>query len=412
MLKTQCLPVLIWVDDFIAQKYNRMMKIKKAFKFRLKPTGIQAQQLHEFAGSTRFLWNKALDLNLQRLNAKRSILYYQELDFWLKLWKRSEEYGFLKKCPAHILQQKLRDLERAFKDGFDKKQPNKRLPKFKKRGVNDSFRFPEPKQIKLDYQHITLPKLGRIRFYRSCAIVGEIKNVTVSRQAGHWYIAIQVELELQSQPSTVSSQAIGLDLGIKQFLTTSTGEHQSPVNSFRQGEKRLGILQRQLSRKKRFSSNWKKQRKKITIWHQKIANIRRDFQHKLSTNICKNHGMIVVEALNIKGMSKSASGDIESPGKQVAAKSGLNKSILDQGWYEFKRQLEYKSYWRGGIVVEVNPQYTSQRCSNCHYVDAQNRQTQEKFVCLQCHNEMNADVNAAKNILAAGHAVMACGASA
>ena len=388
------------------------MKIKKAFKFRLKPTLAQVSKLHEFAGSTRFLWNKALDLNLRRLKQKQPILYYQELDFWSKLWKQSEEYGFLNACPAHILQQKLRDLERAFRDCFDKKQPNKRLPKFKKRGVNDSFRFPAPKQIKLEYQHITLPKLGRIRFYRSREIVGEIKNVTVSRQADHWYLSIQVEVELESQKAVTPSPSIGLDLGIKHFVTTSAGEHRSPVNSFRQHEKRLGQLQRQLSRKKRFSSNWKKQRRKIALLHQKIANIRRDFQHKLSTHLCKNHAMIVVEALNIKNMSQSASGDVENPGRQVAAKSGLNKSILDQGWYEFRRQLDYKSNWRGGLVVEVNPQYTSQRCSNCQYIDAQNRQTQEKFVCLKCHNEMNADVNAAKNILAAGHAVMACGASA
>ena len=171
ILKTQCLTAIIWFDIFMGQEYNRTMKIKKAFKFRLKPTSTQAQKFLEFAGTSRFLWNKALSLNLQRLKQKQPILYYQELDFWSKLWKQSEEYGFLKECPAHILQQKLRDLEHAFRDAFDKKQPNKRLPTFKKRGLNDSFRFPEPKQIKLEYQHITLPKLGKIRFYRSCDMV-------------------------------------------------------------------------------------------------------------------------------------------------------------------------------------------------------------------------------------------------
>ena len=122
--------------------------------------------------------------------------------------------------------------------------------------------------------------------------------------------------------------------------------------------------------------------------------------------------MIVVEALKIKNMSKSASGTVDNPGKNVSAKSGLNKSILDQGWYEFRRQLDYKSTWRGGHVVEVPPQYTSQRCSSCQHIDALSRQSQEKFACIKCHKQMNADVNAAKNILAAGHAVLACGASA
>ena len=286
------------------------------------------------------------------------------------------------------------------------------MPIFKKRGINDSFRFPEPKQIKLEYQHISLPQLGRIRFYRSCAIFGDIKNVTITKKADRWYLSIQVECELASQVSQTATKAIGIDLGIKQFLTTSDGEHQAPVNSFRRKEKRLKKLQRQLSRKQLFSSNWKKHKRKIVVLHQKIAHIRQDFQHKLSTKICKNHAIIVVEDLKIKNMSKSARGTLENPGKNVAAKAGLNKSICDQGWYEFRRQLEYKSYWRGGIVIEVNPQYTSQRCSHCQYIDARNRQSQEKFLCLQCQHEMHADVNAARNILAAGHAVMACGASA
>lgn len=366
----------------------------------------------QYAGATRFLWNKCLRLNLDRLKQKQHILYYQELDFWSKLWKKSDEYGFLKYCPAHILQQKLRDLERAFKDAFDKRQPNKRLPKFKKRGQHDSFRYPAPQQIKLEYRHIILPKLGRIRFYRSRDIVGEIKNVTVSRQTGLWYISIQVETELKTTALNRGNTSVGLDMGITHFVTTSNGDHHSPVNSFRQHEKKLARLQRQLSRKQRFSNNWKKQVERIAKCHRRVADIRRDFQHKLSTHLCKNHAMIVMEALKIRNMSQSAKGDLENPGKNVAAKSGLNKSILDQGWYEFKRQLDYKSHWRGGIAVEVNPQYTSQRCSNCNHIDAQNRQSQSKFVCMKCHTEMNADVNAAKNILAAGHAVMACGAGA
>ena len=388
------------------------MKIKKAFKFRLKPTSVQSQKLVEFAGQTRFLWNKALSLNLRRLKQKQPILYYQELDFWTKLWKKSDEYGFLKACPAQILQQKLRDLERAFRDAFDKKQPHKRLPKFKKRGVHDSFRFPQPKQVKLEYQHITLPKVGRMRFYRSQDIKGEIRNYTVTRQGGQWYVSIQVEVELVSAQTKPIATSIGLDMGIKHFLTTSEGCHEAGPNSFRRFKKRLAIKQRRLSKKKKFSANWKKATQKVVRTHQKIVNIRRDFQHKLSTKICKNHAVIVVEALKIKNMSKSASGTIDSPGKQVSAKSGLNKAILDQGWYEFRRQLEYKAYWRGGMVLKINPQYTSQRCSNCQYEDEKNRQAQEKFVCLRCHHTLNADVNAARNILVAGHAMMARGASA
>jgi len=388
------------------------MIIRKAYKFRLKPSKDQLSKMVSFAGHTRFLWNKALALNLSRLKNKHPILYYQELDFWSKLWKQSEDYGFLRECPAHILQQKLRDLERAFKDCFDKKQLNKRLPRFKKRGQGDSFRYPAPNQVKLDDRHITFPKLGRMRFYRSQAIKEKIKNYTLSRRGQHWFVSIQVEMDIRPEKSSQLTTAIGLDMGIKHFLTTSEGEHVAPRNSFRKLEKNLAIKQRRLSRKKRFSENWKKAKNKVNKVHQKIADARRDFQHKLSTKISKNHAMIVVEALKIKNMSKSASGTVDNPGKNVSAKSGLNKSILDQGWYEFRRQLDYKSTWRGGHVVEVPPQYTSQRCSSCQHIDALSRQSQEKFACIKCHKQMNADVNAAKNILAAGHAVLACGASA
>lgn len=376
------------------QAYNRYMKIRKAYKFRLKPSKDQCQQMVSFAGHTRFLWNTALALNFSRLKNKHRILYYQELDFWSKLWKKSEEYSFLRECPAHILQQKLKDLDRAFRDAFDKKQPNKRMPKFKKRLQGDSFRFPAPSQVNQEYRHITFPKLGRIRFYRSRAIEGAIKNYTISRRGQHWYVSIQVEMELSSEVRVSTSKPIGLDMGVKYFVTTSEGEQVLPKNSFRRLEKQLAIKQRRFSRKKRFSENWKKARNKVNKIHQKITDVRRDFQHKLSTKICKNHAIIVVEALKIKNMSRSARGTVDQPGSNVNAKSGLNKSILDQGWYEFRRQLEYKSAWRNGLVVEVAAQYTSQRCSCCQHVARENRQTQEKFACIQCHKKMNAeDVN-------------------
>jgi len=252
------------------------------------------------------------------------------------------------------LQQKLRDLERAFKDGFDKKQKNKCLPKYKKRGLHDSFRFPSPQQVKLEYQHVTFPKLGRMRFYRSRAMEGEIKNYTVSRQGKHWTVAIQVEVELKSTTvATKATSVIGLDLGVKHFVTTSNGDHQAPVNSFRRFEKQLAIKQGQQSKKKKFSANWRKANEEVIRIHQRIANIRRDFQHKLSTEICKNHAIIVVEALKIKNMSRSARGSLDNPGQQVAAKSGLNKSILDQGWYEFRRQGNYSPVIANELASEA-----------------------------------------------------------
>ena len=387
------------------------MRVKKAYRFRLKTTEGIEKTLSLYAGHCRFVWNKCLGLNLSRLQAGHRILRYFEMDFWSKQWKASEDYGFLKEIPAHLIQQKLRDLDRAFSDAFDKTQPGKRLPRFKKRGRQDSFRFPEPKQIRLSHRRIHLPKLGGLRFHQSRPVVGDLRSVTISRQGRHWYVSLQVEQEVAAR-AHAGAAAVGIDLGIVKFATLSTGEKIESPNSFRRWEKRLGRAQRKLARKRKFSGRWKRQVGRIQKIHERIRDIRRDFLHKATTEISKNHAMIVVEDLQVKNMSRSASRDIENPGRQVAAKSGLNKSILDQGWSEFRRQLDYKLTWQGGLLIKVEPQYTSQRCSRCLHTSKESRRTQSEFVCVFCGFSMDADENAAKNILAAGHAVMARGASA
>ena len=194
-------------------------------------------------------------------------------------------------------------------------------------------------------------------------------------------------------------------MGITHFATLSDGTHVEALNSFRKHEMKLARLQRKLSKKQRLSSNWQKQKRKLQKHHRKIANVRKDFLHKLSTTISKNHAMVVMEDLQIKNMSRSASGTIEQPGRNVSAKRGLNKAILDQGWFEFRRQLTYKLAWRGGKLIAISPQYTSQTCNHCGYTDKANRKTQAQFICTACGFEANADHNAALNILAAGHAV-------
>ena len=389
------------------------MIVRKAFKFRLKPSDDQLQKIHEYSGHCRFLWNKILSMNLERLENKHKLIWYYEICHWLTLWKKSEEYGFLKDAPSQCLQQKIKDLDKAFKDTFDKKQPLKRIPKFKRRGLNDSIRFPEPKHIQIENRRIKLPKLGWMGFYKSQSIDGTIKNATVTRCAGKWYISIQVEQEVNQQVHPADG-AIGIDLGIKKFVACSNGNYFDSANAFKKLQSKLAKSQRCLAKKKRFSENWKNQKRKIQKIHSNICNTRRDFQHKLSTNLSKNHAMIVTEALKINNMSKSASGTIEAPGKNVRAKSGLNRSILDQGWSEFKRQLKYKLEWLGGVYVEVNPAYTSQKCFSCACIDKNNRpkKKQSKFYCISCGHTENADINAAKNILAAGHAVLACGEDA
>ena len=277
--------------------------------------------------------------------------------------------------------------------------------------MGDGFRFPEPKHIQVKHKKIKLPKLGWIKFYQSRAIDGNIKNATVTHSAGHWYVSIQVELDIGT-PAHTGTSAIGIDMGINKYVALSTGAYEDPINPFKKYQDKLAQAQQRLSKKKKFSENWKKQKKRIQKIHSKIAHVRKDFQHKLSTKLSNSHAMIVVEALKIGNMSRSASGTLDDPGKNVKAKSGLNKSILDQAWGEFKRQIGYKLVWKGGIYLEVPAPYTSQTCSVCGEKDKASRQSQERYVCTSCGYEANADINAAKNILAAGHAVLACGEDA
>ena len=162
---------------------------------------------------------------------------------------------------------------------------------------------------------------------------------------------------------------------------------------------------------KKGSGNWKKQRKKISRLHHTIRNVRKDFLHKLSTEVSENQARVYIEELQIRNMSASARGTIEDPGRNIRAKAGLNKSILDQGWFEFRNQLRYKLCWEGGKLVEVDSRYTSQRCSSCGHTEKENRRSQAVFKCQACGHEENADVNAAKNILTVGRTGLACSAN-
>lgn len=198
-------------------------------------------------------------------------------------------------------------------------------------------------------------------------------------------------------------------MGIARFATLSDGTYYEPLNSFRRLDRRLAKEQRKLSRKVKFSSNWHKQKDAVTRLHIRIANARNDYLHKLSAAISKNHALVVLEDLKVSNMSASAKGTIDCHGRNVKQKAGLNKSILDQGWFEFRRQLDYKLFWRGGMLITVPPQYTSQKCPICQFVSSDNRKSQTVFRCVDCGYTNNADHVAAINILAAGHAVSACG---
>lgn len=381
------------------------MQRLQAFKFEVRPNGGQQRQMRRFAGSCRFVYNRALALQKARHEAGEKRLGYAGLCKELAAWKQAPETEWLALAPSQPLQQALKDLERAYTNFFEGRAA---FPVFKKRGRHDAFRFPQGVKLDPGNARIFLPKLGWMRYRKSREVVGTVKNVTVSQEAGRWYVAIQTEREVPESRHPSTSMA-GMDMGVARFATLSDGSTVEPLDSFRKLEKRLAHEQRKLARKVKFSRNWKKQKARIAKIHRQIGNARNDFLHKASTAISKNHAMIVVEDLNVACMSRSAKGTADDPGKNVRAKSGLNKSILDQGWGAFRRMLEYKLQWRGGEVLAVHPAYTSRTCSACGHESAGNRRTQAKFRCIACGHTMHADHNAARNILAAGHAVLACG---
>jgi putative transposase len=382
------------------------MQRLQAFKFELMPTGEQARKMRQFAGACRFVYNKALALQRENLEAGGKFIGYVGMAKHLTAWRNSTETPWLKDAPVHTSQCALKDLDRAFDNFFEKRTD---FPRFKRKGMRDSFRYPDAKQIRLDRENgrISLPKLGYIRYRNSRMVPGEVRSATVSLRAGKWYVSILTKREVE-QP-VPHGPAVGIDVGVARFATLSDGTFIAPLSSFRKHEQRLGKYQRRMARKVKGSSNWKKAKARVQRIHAHIANARNDFLHKASNTISKNHAMIAVEDLQVRNMSRSAKGSAETPGRNVRAKSGLNKSILDQGWFEFRRQLEYKTAWRGGFFAAVPPQNTSRTCPCCSHISADNRRTQALFACIKCGHEANADHVGAINVLERGQRLLACG---
>jgi putative transposase len=378
------------------------MQRLQAFKYELMPDGEQERDMRRFAGSCRFVYNKALSMQKALFEQGKKKLGYAGLCKAITEWRNSAETPWLSDSPVHPLQQSLKDLERAYKNFFEKRAE---FPKFKRKGHSDSFRYPDPKQIKLDQgnNRIFLPKLGWVRYRNSREVLGEIRNVTVSGKQGKWYVSIQTEREVDRP--VPRGRIVGIDVGIARFATLSDGSFFEPLNSFRRLETALRKAQQAMSRKKKFSKNWIKAKARVQRIHARIANARRDYLNKTSTTISQNHAIVCIEDLQVRNMSKSAAGSIETPGTNVRAKSGLNKSILDQGWFEFRRQLDYKLAWNGGWLIAVPPQNTSRTCLCCGHVSGENRQTQALFRCVECGFEANADWVGATNILNRGRKI-------
>ena len=355
--------------------------------------------MKQFCGCCRFVFNKSLEEVKKYYETTGHFLNYAQITAFLPKWK--QENVWLKECHSQVLQQSMKNLSQAFKNFFAKRA---NFPKFKRKGEKDSFRFPQGCKLEQHNSRIYLPKIGWVRYRNSRKTIGTIKNVTVTAKCGKWFVSIQTEFEVETPIHTGND--IGIDMGVVRFATLSNGQYFNPVNAFHSLKGILAKLQRQLKRKTKGSNNWKKLVAKISKLHHRIANIRKNFLHQISHTISKNHANVYVEDLQVKNMSKSAKGTKDNPCKMVKQKSGLNRAILDQAWYEFRRQLEYKLRWRGGQLILVSPQYTSQCCHACGHTAKENRTSQALFACVQCGYTDNADVVGAKNVLQRGRTLL------
>ena len=377
------------------------MQILKAFKFELMPNGAQVHKMKQFCGCSRFVFNRALAYQNEQYQKDNSFKFsYRKIADLLPEWKR--EFTWLKNCHSQVLQQSIKDLDKAFENFFAKRS---NFPKFKRKGEKDSFRFPQGCKLEQQNNRIYFPKIGWVRYRNSRNVLDIIKNVTISQKCGKWYVSIQTEFE-QETPQPKGGE-IGIDMGIVRFATLSNGEYFDPINAFKNLKGKLAKLQKCFKNKTKFSKNWQKLKAKIAKLHHKISNIRKNYLHQISSKISKNHAIVYVEDLQVANMSKSAKGDIEQHGKNVKQKSGLNRAILDQSWAEFRRQLDYKLLWNGGHLIAVPPQNTSRSCPNCGHTAKDNRQTQANFECVKCGYQNNADVVGAINILRRGQAIQA-----
>jgi putative transposase len=373
----------------------------QAFKFELTPNGQQQQRdMRSFAGARRFVFNKALAMQIANHEAGGKFLSYNTLAGHLTAWRNSAETPWLKDVPYHTSQQALKDLERAYRNFFAGRAD---FPTFKKKGFSSGFRYPDAKQFKLDpaNRRVFLPKLGWMQARYSREILGAPKNLTVGYRGGKWFMSVQTEREV-GQPVPTSRKAIGADAGVVHHTTLSDGSFIDLPDRVKKLDRALRVAQQRLSHKTKFSKNWKKAKARVQRIHTLIANIRRNFLHQTSHTLSKNHALVCIENLPVANMTKSAKGTVENPGKNVRQKAGLNRAIQTQGWREFRRQLEYKLAWRGGWLIAVPPHNTSRTCPACGHVAAENRKTQAQFCCVECGFHENADVVGAINVLNRG----------
>jgi putative transposase len=368
-------------------------KTKRAYQFRFYPTASQKINLAQTFGCVRFVYNWGLLTRKTAYFQHGESLSYNDLAAGLPNLKHA--YPWLAQVSSVPLQQALRHLDRAFVNFFEGRAKS---PTFKKKQHEQSATYAST-AFRWDGKALTLAKMQvplDIRWHRSLPTDAKPSSVTISKDsANRYFVSILVEEEIKPLPTT--PKMVGLDLGIKSLVALSTGESVGNPRYFAKDEKRLAKAQRRLARKNKGSKNRHKARFKVARLHARIADRRRDYQHKLSTRIVHENQVICVESLAVKNMVKNHS---------------LAKAIADVGWGEFVRQLEYKATWYGRTLVKIDRWYPSSKtCSACKQVLDSLTLDRREWVCPECGVVHDRDTNAAMNILAEGLSVAACGGS-
>jgi putative transposase len=385
-------------------------------RFRVELTEAQAQLAQQTADACRAVWNTGLE---QRREYRRRGAWMNYDAQAHELFDAKTEHSWLKEVPGHCLQQALRDLDAACRTHGT----------FKVRWRSGrrwapSFRFPEGSKMELrklnrGKAQVKLPKLGWVKFRASRSLDGEsIRSATLTREGKHWFVSFLVDdghttPEVHARPGT----AVGVDRGVAVAVATSAGDLLDRVFTT-PGERRRAVrLQRKLSRAAKGSANRNKTRHALANVRARERRRREDFCVKTAHRLAQNNVVVVLEKLPVRTMTRRAKpvADPAKPGQYLpnggSAKSGLNRAIASKGWYRFELALKSAARYSGTQVVKVPAAFTSQRCSACGHVDPKSRESQAVFRCTHCLRPAeHADVNAAKNILAAGLlAVSACG---
>lgn len=377
----------------------------RVVKVRLYPNEAQKNLLSQHFGSARVAYNVMLRKSIDAHEAGEKISVY-ELKKLLPIMKQTDEFGWMKEVDSTALQNAVINLDKAYKHFFRRVKNGEKagFPRFKSK--HDSRQSYQSSTAMIKDGKLYLPKIGLVKAVFHREFERSVKTVTVSGEAGQYFASINYEDGIDRVPGTNNGKSIGIDVGVKVFAYLSNGEAIKHVD-LKKEIANVIKAQKILSRRKKGSANRTKAKAKLAKKHLKLRNKRNDFLHKVTQRLSENQ-TIAVEDLKIKNMSRSAKGSIDNPNMRSSAKSGLNRSILQQSWGTFFDMLEYKLERNGGKLVRVDPKYTSQTCSCCGHISKENRLTQSKFVCQACGNTLNADYNASVNILnAAGTAVKA-----